>query len=219
MKFSPNIVRKICWMGIPLAAQNALGSVSGVICQSVVNSFGSTVMSAYTAASRVEQLVSQPYSTMGVAVANFAGQNVGAGKFERVKTACRKCVYLVIGFSAVMFFVMLFFGRLIIGWFVEDASVIDIGARGLLIMSTAYFFMGLVFIYKAMLNGAGDAVFSMGNGVIEVGARLILIFGLTSISAMGYWGIWWMNVFSSMLASMLCVLRYRGGKWMKKSVV
>lgn len=216
---STRMLSRICWMGIPLAAQNAMGSVSGVIFQSVVNSFGSTVMAAYTAVSRVGELVSMPYGTMGTAVANFAGQNVGAARYDRVRTGCKKCIYLVVGFSLVMFLVMLFFGEGIIGLFVKDAEVIAIGYKGLMITTASYFFTGMVYIYKAMLNGAGDAAFSLFNGVFEVAVRIVLILAITSIPAVGFYGIWWTAIPASAISAAMCIVRYRSGVWKKKSIL
>ncbi len=219
MKIQKKIIKYICRMGIPLAVQNAMNSFAGVIMQSVVNSFGSVIMTAYTASGRVEQLVNQPYGSLGGAVAIFSGQNVGAGKFDRIRRGCRKCVWLVAGFSALMLIVMVVFGHLLIGLFVEEPEIIEIGARGLQITAVSYFFSGLVYTYKAMLNGAGDAEFSLGNGVIEIIARILFILILSSIPAVGYWSVWITAIFSSMLAASLCIWRYRSGKWMRKSAI
>lgn len=213
------MINKIIWLGIPLAAQNAMSSLSGTISQSMVNSFGSVVMAAYTAGGRVEQLFSQPYSTMGSAIANFSGQNVGAGKFDRVSNGCRKALYLSLGFSVLVFLAMYFFGGLIVSCFVEEADVIAIGSHALQITAVSYFFSGIVYIYKAMLNGAGDAMFTLGNGFLEIGARLVFLFFLCSVPSIGFWGIWYTAILSSGFAALLCVLRYRSGRWKKKSVV
>ena len=101
----------------------------------------------------------------------------------------------------------------------EEPEIIEIGARGLQITAVSYFFSGLVYTYKAMLNGAGDAEFSLGNGVIEIVARILFILILSSIPAVGYWSVWIAAIFSSMLAASLCIWRYRSGKWMRKSAI
>lgn len=89
LRIQGRIIKYICRMGIPLAVQNAMNSFAGVIMQGVVNSFGSMVMTAYTASGRVEQLVTQPYGSLGGSVAIFSGQNVGAGKFDRIRRGRR----------------------------------------------------------------------------------------------------------------------------------
>ena len=216
--FQKKVVVKMCSMGVPLAMQNAMGSLAGVVSQSVINGFGSTVMAAHAACSRVEQLMCQPYGTLGVAVANFSGQNMGAGKYDRIKNGCRKCVGLTLCYSTFVCVLFLFGGRQVIGTFVTDEEVIAVGAVGLTIVAVSHFFHGLVYIYKAMLNGAGDAVFTLTNSIIEVAARVVLIVALTSVPLLGYWGIWLTGVLVSVLSAGLCIRRYRSGKWMIKGL-
>ena len=114
---------------------------------------------------------------------------------------------------------MFLFGHLLVGMFVKEPEIIAIGSRGLQITAVSYFFTGLVYIYKAMLNGAGDAEFSLGNGIVEIAARILFILGLSSIPTLGCWSVWVTAIFSSMLAASLCIWRYRSGKWMKKAAV
>ena len=85
-----DIIKKSFQIGLPVAGQNAMIAFSCVALQSVVNNYGATVMAAYTATSRVEQLVQQPFGSLGTAVSTFAGQNVGAGKYDRVSTSWNK---------------------------------------------------------------------------------------------------------------------------------
>lgn len=207
------IIKKTMNMGIPLAAQNAMLSVSGVVLQSVVNSFGTITMAAYTAYGRVEQLVTQPFGALGVAISTFAGQNVGAGNYKRVKKGCRNSVYLVFIFSALLFISIILSGESIIALFVSDQEVIYTGAKGLRITSAVYAVLGMIYIFRAVLNGAGDAMFSMLNGMIEVAARIGFAFILTSIPGIGLWGIWYTNGITWFLAAVVCIIRYRGGKW------
>lgn len=70
-----------------------------------------------------------------------------------------------------------------------------------------------------LTGSAGDAEFSLGSGIVEIIARIVFILILASIPAVGYWSIWITAILSSIVAAALCVWRFRGGKWMKKSVV
>ncbi|MDO4622022.1 MAG: MATE family efflux transporter [Eubacteriales bacterium] len=217
--FSPRIVKKIIRMGIPLALQNAMGSISGVITQGIVNTFGSTVMSAYTACGRVEQILVQPYGTLGVSMASFSAQNIGAGKYDRVRSACRKSIFMVEGFTIAVTAVCFCFGRIFIGMFLTDSTMIEIGYRGLLIIAVSYFATGLVFVFKAMLNGAGDTAFTMFSGIIEIAARVVFLWVLISIPTVGIWGIWITAILSGITAAVLCFARYRQGKWKQRAVI
>lgn len=210
------IIDKSVRLGIPLALQNALIAFSCVALQRVVNSFGSDVMSAYTATGRIEQLVQQPFGSLGTAVSTFAGQNAGAKKLDRVKSGCVKSVMLVAAFSLLMVAVMFAFGENIIRFFTPNAEAIKIGARGLRITSLFYFTLGLIYVFRGMLNGVGDAAFALINGIIEVVGRIGFATILMAIPGVGLWGCWYTNGLTWAITGIGCVIRYMKGRWRKK---
>lgn len=214
-----DIIKRSFEIGLPIAAQNALIAFSCMALQSVVNQYGAIVMAAYTATSRVEQLVHQPFCSLGTAVSTFAGQNAGANKYDRVSNGCRKSVYIVIGFSLLMIIVMFLFGNQIVSLFVNEAKVIEIGARGLRITSFMYIALGLIYVMRGMLNGVGDATFAMLNGIIEVIGRVGFAWLLMMIPGVGMWGVWYTNGLTWVLTGTINVLRFMQGRWKTKSVV
>ena len=214
-----DIIKKSFQIGLPVAGQNAMIAFSCVALQSVVNNYGATVMAAYTATSRVEQLVQQPFGSLGTAVSTFAGQNVGAGKYDRVSTSCKKSTLIVLVFSFMMIAVMFLFGDPIVRLFVNEPDVIEIGARGLRITSFMYFALGMIYITRGMLNGVGDAAYAMINGLTEVVGRIGFAYLLMSIPAVGMWGVWYTNGLTWILAGAAGIIRFFQGKWKTKSVV
>ena len=219
MQVDKEILRKTFVLGLPIAMQNALIAFSCVALQSVVNRFGSTVMAAYTATSRVEQLVQQPFSSLGTAVSTFAGQNVGAGRYDRVSAGCRKSIYIIVIFSLLMIAVMFLWSDAIIQIFVNEPEVIAIGAKGLKITSLMYIGLGLIYVMRGMLNGVGDATFAMVNGITEVIGRVGFAWILMMIPAVGMWGVWYTNGFTWVLTGAANVIRFCRGKWKSKSMV
>lgn len=218
-KVEKTIISECFRIGLPVAGQFALIACSCIALQSVVNRYGAVVMAAFTATSRVEQLVQQPFNSLGMAVSTFAGQNVGAGRYDRVKTGCKKGVMLVAAFSLLMIVVMHLFGESIVGIFIKEPEIIRIGARGLRITSFMYFGLGLIYIMRGMLNGVGDSMFSMINGICEVIGRIGFAIILMMIPAVGIWGVWYTNGLTWILAGAAGVLRYFQGTWKTKSVV
>ena len=97
-----DIIWQCTRMGVPLAFQTSLIAISCVALQSVVNTFGSVVVAAFTATSRIEQLVQQPYSSLGMAMSTYTGQNIGAEKIDRVRQGYRKALMIMAVFSLVM---------------------------------------------------------------------------------------------------------------------
>jgi putative MATE family efflux protein len=213
------IVGKSFRIGLPVAAQNALIAFSCAALQSVVNRYGTVVMAAYTATNRVENLVQQPFNSLGLAVSTFAGQNVGAGQYDRVRTGVKKSVLLVFLFSALMVVVMWLLGEPIVRIFIDEAQVVEIGARGLRITSLMYFGLGLIYILRGMLNGVGDAFFAMMNGVAEVVGRIGFALMFMAIPAVGMWGVWYTNGLTWTLTGLVNLARVLQGKWVTKAVV
>lgn len=217
-RFDREILNNSLRLGLPIAAQNALIAFSCVALQSVVNRYGTFVMAAYTATSRVEQLVQQPFGSLGTAVSTFAGQNAGAGRYDRVTAGCKMSVWIVAVFSLVMVGVMFLFGNEIISLFVDDPKVIEIGAKGLSITSLMYFGLGLIYVMRGMLNGVGDAAFAMINGVTEVIGRVGFAWILMLLPSVGIWGVWYTNGLTWSLTGAANVIRVLQGKWKTKAV-
>lgn len=184
-KVNSKIIKKCIKIGVPVAAQNSLIALSCVVLQRVVNQFGEIVVAAFTATNRIEQLVQQPYNSLGAAVSTFTGQNIGSRNLERVKKGYYKSILLVALFSIIMLLAAQFGGRLIMQLFVKKEEVISLGAKALRITSYFYFALGMIYITRGLLNGAGDAIYSMINGIMEIIGRVGFSSTLVKISAIG----------------------------------
>lgn len=217
--YDKKITKNAYRLGIPLAAQNSLIAVSCVALQSVVNKFGSGTVAAFTATSRVEQLVQQPFSSLGMAMSAFSGQNIGAGKIDRVKTSLVKGFIMIGIFSIAMLLIMVTLGDNIMHIFVSEQDVISVGSSALRITSLFYFFLGMIYIIRGLLNGAGDATYSMINGISEVICRVLFANTLVLIPALGKWGIWFATALTWFVTGIVSLIRYKKGKWIHTRIV
>lgn len=215
MAYDADIVRKSFRMGMPIAFQNALIAISCTVLQGVVNTFGETVMASYTIIGRIEQVVQQPYMSLGTALTTYTGQNVGAGKKHRVKQGFRQATLMVFVFSLCLIPVAYIWGEEIIGIFVKEKEVIEMGAVGLRINSLCYFALGMIYVPRAVLNGCGDTGFAMINGATEVACRVAFSHILTSIPVLGYWGIWLTTGATWVTTAVVCTIRYLRSGWNK----
>lgn len=213
------IIRGCVQMGLPLALQSSMIAVSCLALQSVVNSFGSVVVAAFTVTSRLEQLVQQPYNSLGSAVSTYTGQNIGAGDIERVQKGYRKSCLLMGIFTACILPLAQFCGSSIVRLFVQDREVIALGTEALKITSWFYFPLGMIYITRGLLNGAGDTIYSFLNGVIEMVGRIGLAGPLTKIGMIGVWGVWLATGLTWLITGAVSVIRYLQGTWREKSVV
>lgn len=178
-------------LGVPLSLQFSLIAISSMALQRVVNAFGASVVAAFTATGRIEQIIHQPYQTLSSSISTFCGQNYGARKKDRVLQGYRKGIIIMVIFTAIMVPLVQIFSRQITALFVPDEAVIDIGARALKITSIFYITLGLIYTVRGLLNGVGDAFFAMFNGVVEVIGRFTVPVIMTMYTPAGMWGIWW----------------------------
>ena len=206
--FDRKVILSSIRLGIPLSLQFSMIAVSCMALQKVVNRFSDSAVTAFTATSRFEQVIHQPYQTIGAALATYSGQNFGAGKKERIRIGYRKCLLLMFFFSLLMLPVMQLFGKQIIGLFVKETDVIEMGARALQISSLFYVFLGTIYVVRGVLNGIGDAFFSLLNGIVEVIGRFTVPIFLTGIDSIGVWGIWWSVGIVWFLSGFTAWLRY-----------
>ena len=183
------MVRRLARMGIPTALSNSVTAIGCMILQVTINGFGSTVVAAYTAASKVEQLTTQPTFTFGLAAATFTAQNAGAGKLDRVKDGVRKATVLnlIAGLAAAV--VVWLFAAPITTWFVDpgETAVIAASVQFLNIEAVFILALGVLFVYRNALQGLGNAVMPLISGGVELAMRLAAAILLSRF--LGYVGV------------------------------
>ena len=205
--------------GLPIAGQNAMISVSMVALQRVTNTFGETVMAAYTVSMRIEQFVQQPFSSLNAAVSTFTGQNIGAGKEERAVRGLRSALTISVIFAFAVLVLFAAFGRYIAGWFVTGSEVISIASKAVVMTAAFYWSLGAIHTTRGFLNGTGDTGYALVNGLAEVICRIGLSLVLTKIPSIGCWGIWLTTCFTWFATAAVSIIRYKSGKWKNRSVV
>jgi len=216
LKFDSMLIKRAFSLGIPIAMQSSLIALSMMVLQGVVNSFGKDVMSAYTIIGRIEQIVQQPFSSIAMAVTCYTGQNIGARKMQRVKEGFHQSVVIVLIYSILMIPIAFFLGDEIIGIFGKKPEVIAIGAKALMIDSVCYFPLAMIYVPRAVLNGAGDNRFAMINGITEVSCRIGYSKIFTRIPMLGYWGIFITTGVTWITTAIVCIARYLSKGWKRK---
>ncbi|MHC1747263.1 MAG: MATE family efflux transporter [Cellulosilyticaceae bacterium] len=176
-------------IGLPMALQFSITAVGVMTLQSAINIFGSSVMAAYTAASKVNQLVLQPLVTYGVSTATFVGQNLGAGLYKRIHEGVRTITLLSIVTSILASSIILIFGRTLVGIFLENPSpeVIDYASQVLNYSAMFFIPLGLIFVYRNALQSMGESFVPMMAGVFELVARAVVAYTLPAF--IGFAGI------------------------------
>ena len=179
-----NVVRKryvvnLCYIGVPMGLQYSITAIGSTILQAAVNGLGSSYVAAMTAGSKMFNFTCCPFDALGSTMATYGGQNVGAGKIDRLGKGIRAAMIIGAVYSVVALVVLFFTTDYIALLFVDAAEVEIIRLTRRFIIASALFYIPLtgVNVYRFCIQGMGYSVFAILAGVFEMLARtLVAIF-------------------------------------------
>lgn len=153
--------KKIAAIGLPAGIQGSLFSISNVLIQSSVNSFGSVAMAGNTAGSNVEGFVYTAMNSVHQTAVSFTGQNLGGKKYDRINKILIECLLFVSAIGLIMGNGAVLFGNTILGFYSPDPQVISYGMQRMSIICTVYFICGIMDVLVGSIRGLGYAVMPM----------------------------------------------------------
>ena len=170
-------------VGCPMGLQNSVISIGMMVLLYFVNQFGSYAVAGYTIGNRVQMLVQNPMNSMSMVIATFAGQNEGAGKYDRIRKGVNYCLILCISFAIAVGALTLLFATPITGIFTSNSSqqTIDYSAQFIFWNCPLEFTLGMLFIYRGTIQGLKNGIIPMIGSLIEVLMRISAPVILTSI--------------------------------------
>jgi putative MATE family efflux protein len=181
MRIDRNKLLAIVRIGLPAGLQGLLFSISNVLIQSAVNSFGSTMVAASSAAGNVESYIGTTMNAYYNAAITFTGQNMGAKKYDRIDSIAKVVTILIFATWIILGGATLIFGRPMLGLYTSDPEVIDLGMLRMKVMMIAYFTCGIMNVYPGLTRGMGYSMLPMFCTLI--GACLMRIVWLATIFA------------------------------------
>jgi putative MATE family efflux protein len=217
-KFDTKIFNESLRIGLPTGIQQTFISLGMLALMSIVNSFGTNVVAAYSVAGRIDSLAVLPAMNFGAALATFVGQNLGAGKPDRVKSGLKATLIMSSGISLTVTFINIIFRKQLIGLFTDDAEVIRIGSEYLIIVCSFYLPLTAMFKINGVLRGAGDTFIPMFISIISLWIIRVPLAWLFS-SRIGETGIWWSIPAGWITGLILYYIYYTTGNWKSKVVV
>ncbi|MEG6613589.1 MATE family efflux transporter [Pseudoclostridium thermosuccinogenes] len=181
MRIDAKKLKDIVKIGLPAGLQGLLFSISNVLIQSAVNSFGSTMVAASSAASNVEGFVGTTMNAYYNAAITFTGQNMGAKKYDRIDTVAKVCTALIFITWIILGGATVIFGKPLLGFYTSDPEVIELGMLRMKVMMVVYFTCGVMNVYPGLTRGMGFSVMPMLCTL--VGACLMRIVWLATFFA------------------------------------
>lgn len=161
LKIHRRLLVRIITIGLPAGIQSMMFSISNVVIQSSVNSFGSIVVAGNAAASNVGNFVYQAMNTFQQSVTSFAGQNLGARKPARVIESLKVCLFWAAVFGIILGPLATFFGRPLLSLFSSDPNVIEVGIERLYVVVLPYAICGIMDVMTGVLRGIGYSTLPM----------------------------------------------------------
>lgn len=195
-------------LGIPVSLQFTVTSIGSMCLQSVVNSFGTSVIAGFTAAGRVEQLTNIPMSGLGVANQTFVGQNYGAGKYERILSSVKKIFMLDVCISVAMSILLFTIWEPVVSLFLteENPEIMAAASRYILAIAQCYSLVAILFVMRNTLQGLGFTYANSVAGLGEFFGRLSIAFILTP--ALGFDAVCYAGPAAWLLADIPLIIIY-----------
>ena len=218
IRFHGDLLKSVVRIGLPTGLQSDMYTLSNILIQACINSFGTDTVAAWTALSKLDAFYWLGSGAVGVALTTFVGQNFGAQKYQRVRRGTRVGAGLLLVITLVCSVVFCAFSYPLLRIFSSDPAVLEIGSRMVWGMSPYYFTFILIEIYSATIRGTGDSIKPMlltcgGVCVLRVvWIFTVLPFHRTLDTLLLSYPITWA------LTSFLFLIYYRRGNWMRRQI-
>ena len=176
-RYSWNSAKKLLGLGIPMALQFSITAIGTIIVQGAVNVYGETYMAGFSAAGKLQNILTTVFVAFGATVATYVGQNRGAGRIDRVREGVRCTQYMILAWSVIVMILMFFFGKYMTCIFVNssETDVLAVSVEYFHTVFWCYPFLGSIFLYRNTLQGMGYGLVPMMGGIFELAARTIIV--------------------------------------------
>ena len=216
--FSGKLLKRFVVIAVPSTLQQSFISIGNIIIQGVINGFGTDVMAGYSAAVKLNNLVITSFTTLGNGISNFTAQNIGAGKWDRVKAGFSAGLKLVWSLCVPLTALYFLWGRGLMGFFLDEPTelALDTGVMFLRVLSSFYFVVSAKLVADGILRGAGLMKQFMTATFTDLILRVALAF-LLSGTALGATGIWCAWPVGWSVATAMSIRFYQSGIWNKNT--
>jgi putative MATE family efflux protein len=218
-------VKTIVRLGIPSGLTQAIFSSAMIIVQSLTNCFGEQFIAANVVTMRVDGFAMMPNFSFGTALTTYAGQNVGAGLYDRVTKGAKQGTLMAVGCSATITGVILLFGKNLMRVFSETDELVEMSYYLMTILAVGYIAVAVTQSLSGIMRGAGDTMTPMWISLITtVAIRVPIAYGISYLTRTaelpyGRSECIQISLLSSwVIGAILTAIFYAAGKWKKKAI-
>ena len=218
MRLDRRLLGQVIRLGIPSAIQECQFAVGILIMQALINGFGNDFAAGFTAANKIDTFAFMPIESFSIAATTYVGQNMGAGRLDRVQTGTRRALVLGTLVCLAMSAVVLPLRRPLLMLFNREPGVVAAGEAYLLRALSLMFILAMMFIMNGVLRGAGATTVPMVASIISLwAARIPVAYALAYF--FGPEEIYWAYPIGWALGLLICVVSYCRGRWKDKCIV
>ena len=225
LKLVPAMAWRILRIGVPSGITQAIMATAGMVVQRLTNSLGELVIACNVIVMRVDGFAMMPNMTFGQAMSVYTGQNVGAGRLDRVKQGVKQGSIMALGVSAAITVILLFFGKYLFGIFTDTPELIDLAQQMMRVLAVGYICISVTQVLGGVMRGAGDTVTPMWISIISTivlrvpTAYIMAWLTRSELYPKGHP----LSLPTSLLVSwtlgmVMSIVVYRIGKWKKKMI-
>ncbi len=202
---------RLFMLGLPMAFQNGIIAIGGMIVQFVVNGYGVIFIAGFTATNKLYGLLEIAGTSYGYAMVTYVGQNLGAGRHDRIKSGMRAAMGIAMATSAFIAVCMLVFGKYLLGLFISGTpevveQTMRIAYFYLAVMSVCLPVLYVLHVTRSALQGMGNTVLPMLSGVAEFVMRTLSVIFLPML--LGEVGIFFAEIAAWLGADVVLVISY-----------
>ena len=225
LKPKSRYVKQLISLGLPSGVTQAIFSSAMIIVQSLTNSFGEMFIAANVIIMRVDGFAMMPNFSFGTAMTTYSGQNVGAGKLDRVSKGAKQGTLMAVGVSATITGLILIFGKYLMGIFTETVELVEMSRYLMGILAVGYVAMAVTQSLGGVMRGAGDTTTPMWISMFTtVLVRVPVAYGISFLTRtaelpFGRFECIHISLLSSWcLGAILTAIFYSRGKWRNKAI-
>ena len=226
LKLRKAVAARILKLGLPSGVTQAIMASAGMVVMNLTNQMGEMVVACNVIVMRVDGFAMLPNLTFGQAMSVYAGQNVGAGKYDRVQQGTRQGTLIGLAFSATITGVLLLCGRYLFDIFTDTAELIDLANRMIRLMAVGYICVSVTQVLGGIMRGAGDTTTPMWVSMIStIFIRVPVAYGLAYLTRTPEFPHGQpIALFSSLMISwtlgmVISIIVFRFGRWKKKMLL
>jgi len=223
IRLNPIMAKNIIRIGVPSGITQAIMAMAGMVVLNLTNAMGEVVIACNVIIMRVDGFAMMPNFTFGQAMSVYTGQNVGAGKTDRVTEGTKAGLRLALTFSTVITLILVIFGKILFGFFTDTPELIELATNMIRVMAIGYICVSVTQILGGVMRGCGDTLTPMWVSMIQtIMLRVPVAYTIAALTKSAEFphghpvALFGSLLISWTLGMVMSIIAFRMGKWKKK---